>query len=69
MASAEFRKLNLVVQFAEIIDGKAKSRNATLANIRHDITPDQIDQVGTAMATLSALDYVGIEKVTYEYIV
>ena len=68
MAELALNKINLVLKFVEIIEGKGVSRNATLAFIRHDITPEEIDQVGNAMATLSALDFVGIEKVTYEYV-
>lgn len=68
MAELALSKINLVLKFVEIVDGKAVARNATLAFIRHDISVEEIEEVGNAMATLSSLDYTGIDKVTYEYV-
>ena len=70
MASVNYMKTNIVLVFInqETMDGKPEYKRITLANVRHDLTPDEIDQFTLELASLLKYDLYKVERILYESI-
>ena len=62
-------KASIVLEFAKKnADGEEKKALVTLANVRKDLTTDEIKQIAQAFGTLISHRMVGIEFVQYNLV-
>ena len=62
-------KASIVLGFAKMnADGEQKKAYVTLANVREDLTTDEIKQVAQAFGTLISHQMVSIEFVQYNHV-
>lgn len=62
-------KASIVLVFDKIgADGKDKRAQVTLANVREDLTTDEIKQIAQAFESLISHQMVGVEFVQYNHV-
>ncbi|RUL46537.1 DUF1659 domain-containing protein [Lysinibacillus antri] len=68
MAEAVFKRKDIILEFGVVENGKAEKRRITLSNVRDDMTPDEIYQVGIVLGDLVKHPLLNIELNYAQYI-